>query len=129
MIYNLELNIDVFFDISHGLHNDLANAVNDSGLKSHILMTLLRLNVVVGPWQEDVRWKQLIAGLEELLQSTDPRKVPLFMAAIPEIMTDPAVEHLLGEDDPAQAIWDYSKQHHPFINKGIPCMEPPHVFL
>ena len=79
-IYELGLNIDPNFDISHGLHNDAMNAINNAGLKSHLLMTLLRLNVPLGPWQEDQRWKQVLGNALEQRKHGSPRDSVLFMS-------------------------------------------------
>ena len=125
LIYHLHMNIDVFFDLSHGIHNDAANAVYGAKLKAHILMVLLRLNVVVGPWNEDVRWKQLMGSMHEMLTLAEPRRMPLFMSNVHDMLSDSSISHLSSEEDPISAVWNYQKTSNPFVNKGYGGMEPP----
>ena len=48
LIYHLKLNIDVMFDPSQAVHNDMNLAVAFAGLRWHLLMTLLQINVPSG---------------------------------------------------------------------------------
>ena len=99
-----KLNIDISFDPSHGVHNDMLNAVKFAGLKSHLHMTLLRLNVPHGPWDEDLRYKQVCGSISEMLSTGSPKNHPLFMNRLDDMLEDPACIDIRGKVDPATAL-------------------------
>ena len=58
-MYKLNLCLEEGFDFAHGVHDDILQGIYGAGEKQHLLLDLVRVNVPVGPWSEDVRWKQV----------------------------------------------------------------------
>ena len=116
------LNIDIFFDPSHGVHNDMLNVVKFADLKTHLMMSLLRINVPCGPRNEDMRYKQVVGAITELLRTGKPKELPLFMDCLDGMLADPAAIAFRFKEDPATDLFNSMATTCPFIKKNSKCM-------
>ena len=118
----LKVNCEIMWDLSHGVHDDLLNGLKASGLFSHLLLALVRLNVVNGPWEEDVWYNKIINQLEDLFNRVpDGTSVPCFMEFVEEMLDEPAGRDLRGHPDAFQQLWARLKTNHPYRRKGAKC--------
>ena len=122
LLYVLKYNVDVFFDPAHGVHNDVLNAIYAAGLRAHLFLTLLRLNIPCGPWSEDMRYKQVTGSIDEFLQHGSFEELPLFADHFDDMLSDPDSKHLLDSDNPVEALWTNMKTDHAFKLKDSKCM-------
>lgn len=61
----LRMNIDITFDPSHGLNNDIWLAFGDTGLKAEMLLWLVCFNTAHGPWSEETRFVQCKQAMKD----------------------------------------------------------------
>lgn len=118
MVWSLGCNVDVAFDPSHACWNDLLVGIKSANLYRHLLLSLIRLNVPTGPWSEDMRYKQCLQGLQELLSTETPQSCPLFQAFLPDMLAEEAGKDLQTDSDPAGAMWRRLSESNPFSTKG-----------
>ena len=118
MSYQMHMVVELAWDPSHGVWNDLKNGLKFAGLFDHLLLSLLRLNVPVGPWHEDLRYKECLQGLQELLEFGKPEDSPLFQAFVNEMIEEEGGQDCQEHEDPAKAMWEKLKISNPFSTKG-----------
>lgn len=116
--HELSVCVDTTWDVSHGVWNDLLNGIRHAGLYGHLLLSLLRLNVPLGPWSEDQRWRECRQALAELLSTERPEHCALYQAFLPQLLSEVPEEQYNAMDDPEQDLWNYLKQENPFVLKG-----------
>ncbi|MDA8609456.1 hypothetical protein N9L19_00915 [bacterium] len=67
------------WDQSHMCHNDIWDEFKESGEYHRVVFVLLRLNIPVTPWQEDLRWRQVEDCVDEMfLHFDNPRQIQFF---------------------------------------------------
>lgn len=118
MVHHLRCNVDVAFDASHACWNDLLAGIKCAHLYDHLLLSMIRLNVPCGPWSEDMRYKQCVQGVQELLSTEGPGSCPLFQAFLPDMLAEAAGNDLRQHPDPAGAMWRRLAEENPFSRKG-----------
>jgi len=69
----LRMNIDITFDPSHGLNNDIWLAFSDVGLRAEMLLWLVCFNVAHGPWSEETRYVQCKQAMQDRFAITSRR--------------------------------------------------------
>lgn len=117
-LHRLGACIDVQFDPSHGVWNDLLGGIKAARLFEHLLLSMLRLNVPVGPWAEDMRFKQGAQGLQELLTYESHDKCPLYQHFLGDMLSELAAADLAGEEDASALLWERLRSNNPFSVKG-----------
>lgn len=118
MVHHLRCVVDVAFDPSHACWNDMLSGIKGAHLYEHLLLSMIRLNVPCGPWSEDMRYKQCVQGLQELLLTEGAESSPLFQAFLPEMLAEPAGRDLQGRPDAPTAMWRRLAEDNPFSTKG-----------
>ena len=59
----VKLCLDLPWDPSHGAHDDVFNGVRYALLMGHLMLSLVRLNCVCGPWNEDRNYKNVLNAM------------------------------------------------------------------
>ena len=102
----LQLNMDEVPDQGHGVWNDCKlglKAIPD--LWSHTLLMLLAWNVRHGPWQEDIRFAQVLGNVRnQAKHGKEARQLPLFMSLIDRMVFDQQDPSLVFVDDVPQGL-------------------------
>jgi hypothetical protein len=117
-LYKLNLNIDFAWDFSHGVRNDIFNAIKDVKKWDHIVMALVRLNVPNSPWHEDTRWKQAMLARDEIFKTQKHNTCELFQFFLPELLADGSTSKYSKCEDPAEACWNGLREENVLDNKG-----------
>lgn len=115
---HLKHNIDITYDPSHGVNNDVWLFLDAIHLKSLMLLFLVVFNTPHGPWSEDTRYRQCLSALTESFALHTPEEFPLFMSKLPQILQDGAFKHLQGHENPAEAVWQQLARENPWSRKG-----------
>jgi hypothetical protein len=121
-MFALHGNVDVAWDISHGNWDHILNAIRYCGLFEHILNDIIRINVPVGPWKEDVRYKQALQCLDEMFKYGSPRTNEVFVEMGLEMLVEEAGRDFAEDEDPYASIWDNVGTQHPFATKNTKCV-------
>lgn len=112
-----KINLDYTPDVSHGVQNDLWAAGRECGLAQFMYMVLLLVNVPMGPWCEDMRYKQVVQALDDLLSTEEAQQCPLFMSLVADMQMEAPVEpdHTTTVE---MQIWNELKTSGPWMKKG-----------
>ena len=86
----LNVCLEAGWDFAHGCWDDILNGFKDSGMMDHLMLSLLRVNIPVGPWEEDARFKQVRHSLEELFATEVPLQNEIFKHLLPDMLEEPA---------------------------------------
>jgi hypothetical protein len=113
-----KLNIDWTWDFMHGCHDDLLNGLKEAGEYERVVLSLLRLNIPVSPWNEGTRFKQNLQALDEILATSGPETCESFQAFSMEMLREPAGAQFIDEPNPEEALWKYLAENHPCMNRG-----------
>ena len=81
------VNIEAFWDMSHGVWRDWNLNVKHLGLWGHVLLMTIVLNMPYGPW-ENARWYEELRGAAKEFFSMDVETDPLFLSLMPAILRD-----------------------------------------
>jgi hypothetical protein len=92
-----QYNVDVYYDPSHGGHNDLKLAIKDVGLWQHQIMMSICASAPYGPFGEGVRRSQLEKSSEEYFACQSPDSDPLFHQLLPHILFEQGQPHRITE--------------------------------
>ena len=115
----VRLNIDIFYDMAHGLHNDFNRMLNKCNCWSHACMKLNEWNVQHGPWGEDVRQAELQGCWPSIFKNyTRPEDCPFCMQLLPRMMEDAQDFTSFGDPHVADKYWQGLKLESPFRRKG-----------
>lgn len=114
----LQLNMEFVGDPSHDANNDMVNAVQRAGLWPHEALMLAVYNTPHGPWCEDARWRQVLAGLEDLREFQTSSDCPLFEALSPGMLKDSGDPALSHSFDVAELLWERCFEASPWAKKG-----------
>ena len=117
-IHRLGVNVDAAWDFSHAVHNDVLNGYKEAGLMNHIVLSLIRLNIPVSPWQEDVRFQQSRKAALELFKNETPERCELFREFAPQMLREAAGSDLASGEDPEAELWTQLQDSNPFSTKG-----------
>ena len=116
----LQLNMDEVPDQGHGVWDDCKlglKAIPD--LWSHTLLMLLAWNVRHGPWQEDIRFAQVLGNVRnQAKHGKEARQLPLFMSLIDRMVFDQQDPSLVFVDDVPQELLRRFFESNPFSHKG-----------
>lgn len=118
----LKYNIDMTADPSHGANNDLWLFLDGIGLKGLMLQFLISFNTPHGPWAEDTRCAQALTAFSQLLETSKPTDVPLFMECVSDMIEEKRDTEFIFGADPAQALLDDLRLNHPWKVKGSQCV-------
>lgn len=110
-----KLNLDYIPDTNHGVHNDIWAAARNTGLSSFFYLMLLTLNIPMGPWSEDARYKQVKQALASFFRDEVPGGSPLFQFSVGRL-----AEELQKDSGPMsdEQVWDALAFSNPWENKG-----------
>ena len=107
----IKLNITQYFDGEHGQNRDVWGTAADVGLKNFLHITMLALNVDVGPDDTGLRYHQRRACLIQFYQKHKPENAPLFQYLNGRMWA--AFGHLVPKEDGEtrlQAMWRFASQ-------------------
>ena len=113
------LNVDEHWDLNHGAWDSEKTAIADVGDRPWLLLMLMTVNAMSGPWSSDARFQRSWAAMCQLWQQKRPHDMPLFMAAIGPI----ADELSIPRDDPGlpEKAWNAVLLAGPLGRKGYIC--------
>jgi hypothetical protein len=116
----LKMNVEVWWDLSHAAHNDVHNGIAYCGLYGHLVLSLIRLNIVNGPWAEDMWYKAIINVLDQILnrEGSTWRDQELFKEFLAEMLEEEGGSDLKQYPDGPDRLWERLKSDHPFRRKG-----------
>ncbi len=118
LLRHLMLNVDVNYDQSHDVTNHLDLAIEAAGLKPFATLMCGVHNVPHGPWAEDTRYHQVVAGLKDIFEFEKPDGQPNFEDLVPKMLRDRGEAHRKGEDGMAERLWKICKRESPWSRKG-----------
>ena len=110
------MNIDEVYDMNRSAWDDEKLAVSQVGDKAWLLLMLLTVNVMSGPWSSDARYAQSCQALQRMWGRAQPHRVPIFMAKlgfIAEEMKEPS-----SQEDLAEVCWNRFSLMVPFDPKA-----------
>ena len=76
------LNLNIIYDINHGSGGDEKNTIKDCGLLPFLLLWLIVSNVFEGRWGTHDRYQQSMEALTDLMRTTNPEEVLVFLEVI-----------------------------------------------
>ena len=115
---HLGANVVADWDPSHGCHNDVLAGVRYAMLTGHLVLSLVRLNILSGPWQEDVWYKRILQVLSEVFQSESPDGCEVFDSTYEEMLEEEGGKDIRDCQDARQRMWDRLREANPCANKG-----------
>jgi len=86
-MYHQQLNVQYWWDMSHGVWRDVDLAINSCGLRPWVRLCCLAFNLGHGPWEEGSRYWQMRSSFSEYLQMTDTTD-PLFVKYLERLARD-----------------------------------------
>lgn len=112
------LNLDVVWDFSHGVNNDLWLFLDGVSLRGLALQFLVSFNTLHGPWAEDARFQQCMLLLRDMFRSGSPSDNPLFQSFLPNMLRDPSGARHASAEDPLASMWSALADEGPWDRKG-----------
>lgn len=116
---SLCVNVEEIYDLNHSVWNCEKQTIRDVGLQGWLLLMLVTVNVMDGPWSDNGRYQESLQAMRALLSSTRPSQCPLFLELLPMICQE------RGEpcDDPgvAERVWQDLQTDGPLVRKGFKC--------
>lgn len=101
----LHLCIDYTPDFNHGIWNDVKLAIQDVGLRGHMLLAVVAYNNDVAPFGEERFYGSLIESFKEYLKVASCKTCPLFQELWPRILQDQGQYHRIGEPGVEEEVW------------------------
>lgn len=136
---HLSLNLCVVTDFSHGGQNDFYDGLRDTSLWSFWVLMLVVFNCEHGPWDDDLRYHQILESWQQACAHYAPSTMELFQHHLPAIQEDCAkVEGMLdGELGEAQekVLWGLMgagwkpKGHKTNLNRFFASLDKAKTFL
>ena len=80
------VNVSVICDWSHGGQNDLYDSLKDLQIYNFWVLCLVVWNVEHGPWNDDMRWSQVLSSWNEATKHFEPTTMPLFVENLPRVI-------------------------------------------
>lgn len=84
----LDINLFGCWDFNHGSWNAEQQSVKDCGLNSWLLLMLVCLNVMEGPFHSCSRFNESVNRMWQAMREIDPRELPAFMELLPQIAAE-----------------------------------------
>ena len=85
----LKLNVEAWWDLSHGNWRDIIGSLKMAGLWNNMLVSLIAYNVPCGPWADDQRYHQCKEALAHLFDHHSPQGCPLYLNML-DTLREPA---------------------------------------
>ena len=112
--------VTAIWDINHGAWNSEQQTMKDCGLFKWLLLMLVAFNVMHGPWESSERFRESRDRVRMLAKRVDPRQLPAFMMALPDIVRELGWD--ASDPDIAQKVFDFIMgSQGPLRNKGYKC--------
>ena len=113
------LNVDLLPDPAHGVHDDAKLSLRASGHWNMIQLYMIAHNVPHGPYNEDLRYEQVVRVLSDWFESSpNAAEDPLFVSVLPSMLRATGRDDLLGRCDAAEHIKEFYRLNNPFETKG-----------
>ena len=109
--------ITAIWDIDHSSWNSEQQTIKDCGLYKWMLLMLVAFNVMQGPWNSSERFRESRDRLEMLAKQVDPRRLPAFMAALPDMVAELGLD--ASDPDIAQKVFDHCMHDGPVKSRGF----------
>ena len=118
-LHKLRINVDATWDvIDHGTHNDIHRAVDDVYGKNYVNMQMIRFNIPFSPYDQGLRWSQVVGSIDDIFKNNSPNTFPLWSDFIQEMLGEPAGLEFRSRDDPEGDFWWHLKEgNHCFRTK------------
>ena len=113
------LNIDVAYDFNHGSWDDEKNTIKDLGDHGWLLMMLIDVNVMEGPWETCTRFSETVSALSRLHRRELPERVPLFMEMAHCIMAEAGIN--AASEDALERAWALTGDAGVLRKRGYRC--------
>ena len=113
------LNIDETYDLSHGTWDDEKLAVSQCGDKAWLLLMLLAVNCMSGPWSSDLRYQECCETLQRVWETMRPSEIPLLTAVVGDIADELQLPRT--EPDLEKKCWHAVVTDGPLKAKGYIC--------
>lgn len=98
------LNVDIsYYDFNHGSWDDEKAMIKELGDHSWLLMMLVDINVMEGPWESCSRFAEAVSALPRLHRREVPQRVPLFMEFASNIMQEAGLNP--SDEAALEAAW------------------------
>lgn len=108
MVGPLRLNLTVWWDLSHGVHNDVDLAFHSSDLWLFMLLFVVVANVPCAPWNENKRWQQARSVMDNFYARVRPQDCPLFLSMLAPLMDELGCgAEVLSSASPEAALWNF----------------------
>lgn len=122
LIQKLNTCAEASWDFSHGVHNAILGGLKEAGLCHHIVLSLIRLNVPVSPWQEDTQFQQPRRAATELLDNETLGNCEMHTGFAQEMLLEPAGQEFAANGRGDEDLWEAMESSNPFANKGTKSM-------
>ena len=106
--YKMMVNLDCWWDMSHGVWRDVDLTVGDLGLRPFVRMATIGLNLGHGPWEDGSRYHQLQESMNEFFGLASPED-PLFTSLLPKLAADVGFQDRATEAGIEIEIWNHLK--------------------
>lgn len=84
----VQLNMDTWWDPSHGAWRACLNALADCGLAIHNMLMVMAYNVGFGEWKDGSRWEQIRTSVIDTATTGTPEVDDVFQYVLPGICRD-----------------------------------------
>ena len=113
------LNVDETWDMNHSAWDDEKNTIGDMGDRGWMLLMLMTVNVMSGPWRSDARYQLSCSALQRLWEERRPHEVPLFIASAGNIADELDIPR--NDPDLLEQCWRSMLCSGPLGRKGYIC--------
>eukprot|EP00971_Amphidinium_carterae_P352563 6492651-Amphidinium_carterae.1 len=105
MKYQLKLNMDVWFDPSHGVWRDYEMAQSNCNLLTFARLMLAVHNFAHGPWDEAMRGGQLSQAWPEYFETQSPKTCPLVQRYFKDLLKELKLEAWQHSEEVHDMLW------------------------
>lgn len=113
------VNLFDIWDINHSSWNSETQSIKDCGMMPWLLLMLVSVNLLEGPYSSSARYRESIERLQVLWATTSGRDMPAFMQALPDIAAELGMDE--ADDGLAEAAWQRLRDSGPMKARGYRC--------
>lgn len=105
-------------DFSHGVWRDFQLALRHTGHWSFFLILITTMNIVHGPFEEQMNFADIKESIRSYMVSADPESCPVFSSYLRQILKDWKMSERIHEADIARTVFELLPERPVFRRRG-----------